>query len=94
MKSVVEETSTSYVHCNSVQKFPRYGNILNAHQLINGFKTHGTYTQYSTVCIGQNEATWMRVSTITLSKLSPTQKDRYHIILLKCGTYNLVKVGV
>ena len=30
-------------------------------------------------------ATWMDLETITLSEVSQTEKDKYHVILLICG---------
>ena len=31
-------------------------------------------------------ATWMDLEIVTLSEVSQTEKDKYHIILLICGT--------
>ena len=32
-------------------------------------------------------ATWMQLEIVTLSEVSQTQKDKYHMILVTCGSY-------
>ena len=49
-----------------------------------------TYTMEYYLAIKQNEimplaATWMDLEMIILSKLSQTEKDKYHMISLICG---------
>ena len=31
-------------------------------------------------------ATWMELDSVTLSEISPTEKDRYHMFSLLCGS--------
>ena len=49
------------------------------------------YTMEYHSAIKKNEimpftATWMQLEIIVLSEVSPTEKDKYHMISLICGT--------
>ena len=39
-------------------------------------------------------ATWMDLEMITLSEVSQTEKDKYHMISLICGIQNMIQVNI
>ena len=39
-------------------------------------------------------ATWMDLEVITLSEISQKEKDKYHMIPLICGIYNMTQMNL
>ena len=39
-------------------------------------------------------ATWMDLEIIILSEVSQTEKDKYHMISLICGVYNMIQMNL
>ena len=39
-------------------------------------------------------ATWMKLEVITLSEVSQTEKDKYHMTSLICGIKNMTKMNL